>query len=108
MLLLDGNGIGEEIGNKQAVEDYLSTHIDTWFDWATKKMGYSLKRSDLMFVWGTVKTKKWACAAFSGGHCNKMGSLNVNAAGGGALNIKVSIEKKPSLASFKTMTHSSQ
>ena len=70
--------------------------MDNWLQWATSEteggLGHDLQMHDIKFVSGTLKTTKWACAAFSGSYRNKKGSVKVNAAAVGELDLNVSIE----------------
>ncbi|KAI1791433.1 hypothetical protein LXA43DRAFT_861606, partial [Ganoderma leucocontextum] len=97
VVLLDQPAMGQSIPTKRHIVTYLRRHIDSIFEYATGSpdgLGYDLQMHDIKFVSGTLKTTKWACAVFSGSYRNKKGSLNVNAAGIGGLDMNVSIENQ--------------
>ena len=94
LLVLDQPGMGQSIPTKRHIITYLHAHVDTWFEWAKDSLGFDIRIHDIKFVSGTIKTTRWACAAFSGSYRNKKGALKVNAAGVGDVNINVSIENQ--------------
>ena len=77
---------------KRHIVTYLSTHFDSWYEYATNVRGLDIKPEELRFVSGTVKTTKWACSAWSGSYKNKQGSVKVEVPNMASLNITVQIE----------------
>ncbi|TBU24232.1 WD40 repeat-like protein [Dichomitus squalens] len=78
---------------KRHIVTYLSAHFDTWYEWAVNTHGLEIKPEELRFVSGTVKTTKWACAAWSGSYKNKQGSVKVEVPNVTSLSITVQIEE---------------
>ncbi|KAM5536981.1 hypothetical protein V8D89_009310 [Ganoderma adspersum] len=84
VLLLDEPAIGQSIPTKRHIMAYLRRHIESIYEYATgspEGLGYDLQTHDIKFVSGTLKTTKWACAAFSGGYRNKKGLLTLSVPG---------------------------
>ena len=77
---------------KRHIVTYLSTHFDSWYEYAINVPGLEIKPEELRFVSGTVKTTKWACSAWSGSYKNKQGSVKVDVPNMASLNITVQIE----------------
>ena len=86
--------MGQSIANRRHIVTYLLRHIDSIHDYATgspEGLGYNLKMHDIKFVFGTLKTTKWACAVMYGRYRNKTGLLNANVAGVGGFDMRVAI-----------------
>ncbi|KAI1791419.1 hypothetical protein LXA43DRAFT_428582 [Ganoderma leucocontextum] len=66
LLVFDQPGVGQSIPTKRYIVTYLRAHMDSWFEWANEGLSYDVRREDIKFVFGTIKTTRWACAAFSG------------------------------------------
>ena len=75
LLMLDPTGVSTEIQSKLRIQEYMCTHFTKWTQLANGVLGLGLKDEDLMFVSGTIKTGRWAVAAFNGDYNKKKGSV---------------------------------
>ena len=93
--------MGQAIPTKRHIVTYLRTHMETWFAWANSSaLGFDTKIQKIKFVSGTLKASKWACAAFSGSYRKKKGSLTLNVAGVGDINMNIAIKNQTVPSNF--------
>ncbi|TFK81792.1 hypothetical protein K466DRAFT_604210 [Polyporus arcularius HHB13444] len=58
------------------IKKYMSTHVTSWYQFTTRRLGIDLEEKDLIFISGFTKTSIWAEVAFHNSQSN--GELVVN------------------------------
>ncbi|KAH9886631.1 hypothetical protein C8Q73DRAFT_658067 [Cubamyces lactineus] len=76
--------------SKRAIVRYMRDNLDHWLEFANDEHGMMLNADQFYFVYGTVKTSKWACAAFQGNVKSIEGSLQAQVVNSG-LNMSISL-----------------
>ncbi|KAI0325972.1 WD40 repeat-like protein [Cubamyces sp. BRFM 1775] len=76
--------------SKRAIVRYMRDNLDHWLAFANDEHGMMLNVDQFYFVHGTVKTSKWACAAFQGNAKSIEGSLQAQVVNSG-LNMSISL-----------------
>ncbi|TBU28366.1 hypothetical protein BD311DRAFT_663481 [Dichomitus squalens] len=66
LLLLGPPAMKCALSQRRHIMNYLREHVDAWHTHAAENLGLGVRLEELMFVSGTTKTDKWACAVFSG------------------------------------------
>ncbi|OSD00768.1 WD40 repeat-like protein [Trametes coccinea BRFM310] len=85
----------EKMSNKSAIVNYMRYNFDHWLEFANGECGMMLSQDQLYFVHGTVKTSRWACAAFHGNCRNREGSVQAQLLNAG-LNLSISLSSEDS------------
>ncbi len=68
LVLLDSPGQSEVLRSKRRIVNYMYDNHQSWLEFAnaSDSFGLDLNEEDIIFVCGTIKTTKWAVAAFQG------------------------------------------
>ena len=89
--MLDPSGISTDLLSRIHIIRYMRDHFDAWLEFANGNVGVGLKDEELMFVSGTVKTSRWAVAAFHGDFRRKQGSVTGELGSVASLDFSVAI-----------------
>ncbi|RDX46028.1 YVTN repeat-like/Quino protein amine dehydrogenase [Lentinus brumalis] len=67
-VLLEPPGKSKELRSKRHIVDYMHDNHASWLEFAnaSDSFGLDLNEQDIIFICGTIKTTKWAVAAFQG------------------------------------------
>lgn len=77
LLILKQAGYATRLDCTRAVQEYMLQNLEHWYLFATDRLGIDLRESDLIFVYGHIKTTVWAEAAFTSSSTN--GELRISA-----------------------------
>ncbi|KAI0633161.1 WD40-repeat-containing domain protein [Trametes polyzona] len=90
-LLLERPAIAVLLPAKEHIARYMRDNFDHWLEFANTENGLMLRPEQIYFVYGTVKTSKWATGAFQGNCRNKEGSVQAQCMNVGNFDLSISI-----------------
>lgn len=83
--------------------NYMRANFDHWFEFANTTIGLGLRDEEILFVSGTMKTSRWAVAAFRGESRKAEGSFTANLASFGEATVSMSVSSEtPPLRYYRT------
>ncbi|KAM5536984.1 hypothetical protein V8D89_009313 [Ganoderma adspersum] len=100
MVMLRPPAIAEDIESRRFVANYMRDNFDSWLEFANASDswgGLDLRPEDVVFVCGTLKTTRWALAAFQGSVFRKKdgvvsGRLDSHPTGSGPGEVQFSVQ----------------
>ncbi|KAI1795614.1 hypothetical protein LXA43DRAFT_881508 [Ganoderma leucocontextum] len=99
-LLLAPPAVCRQIQSKKHIADYMRRSFPQWSELANSRFGLGLKDEEIVYVSGTIKTTKWALAAFHGEYRRKEGSITADFGSLMGIDISVSISDEMLSSSY--------
>ncbi|KAM5544356.1 hypothetical protein V8D89_002016 [Ganoderma adspersum] len=92
--ILCGRGVNQVVEVSTSIIDYMCANFHHWVEFANSTTGLGLKDEEILFVCGTMKTDRWAVAAFCGEAQRTEGSFTAKLASLGEASVSMSISSK--------------
>ena len=94
LLALDPPGMSRQLESRLSIVAYMREHIDNWLALANKGWGLDLKEQDLIFVSGTMKTKRWMVTAYKGITECQEGAASLECGGSASAKFSISLSNQ--------------